>query len=413
MRDVGYLLTLKRIARSLGVDVPFYTMTGWSGRIPQEGLLPLTGAYADGYWSPDAEPFRGAYLFPAGTVSAPTDMGAIDKPALPVGKPQPHCFPHLCCESGGGMVSCYNRRVDVSPQDTAALAIVALGTGNNMPGYYVYQGGINPGGKYSTFNEPGLPVKDYDFEAPLGACGQVREHYRLLRLQHLFLEQFGESLAVMRPFHPDRWPANADDDATLRWNVRSDGHRGFFFFCNHEHVRKLPAKEDVQFSLKTKDETLLVPRDPIAIPSGTYGIWPINLDCGGVTVKYATAQPICSVETDGQCWFFFTAIEGIQPDFVVSDSGGHGRFQNIVPGTAVAFTRQAASGRKVNFIVLTVEQAAACGSSNLPDGSVLPCRPTPFCPIRTAISVSKRSGRNLSSLRCFRPSKPHRSMVIR
>ena len=64
--DVGYLLTLKRIARSLGVDVPFYTMTGWSGRIPQEGLLPLTGAYADGYGLWMRSRFGGPICFPPG-----------------------------------------------------------------------------------------------------------------------------------------------------------------------------------------------------------------------------------------------------------------------------------------------------------------------------------------------------------
>ena len=87
-----------------------------------------------------------------------------------------------------------------------------------------------------------------------------------------------------------------------------------------------------------------------------YGIWPINLDCAGVTVTYATAQPICSLAADGQSWFFFTAIDGIRPDFVVSDGGRQTRVQNITPDTGVAFTRQSSHGRKVNFIVLTVEQ---------------------------------------------------------
>src|SRR6185312_13446066 len=47
-----HLLTLKRIARGLGLDVPYYTMTGWDrARVPAGGeILPLFGGYPDGFW---------------------------------------------------------------------------------------------------------------------------------------------------------------------------------------------------------------------------------------------------------------------------------------------------------------------------------------------------------------------------
>ena len=160
----------------------------------------------------------------------------------------------------------------------------------------------------------------------------------------------------MQSFLADHVPANCDDVATMRWAVRSDGSRGFLFFNNYQRFVPLPAKEGVQFSLKTKQGTQLVPREPIAIPSGAYGLWPINLDCEGVTVNYSTTQPICSLEANKQSWFFFTAIEDIPPDFVLSDVGGQSRVRNIAPATAVAFTRLASDGRKVNFVVLTAEQ---------------------------------------------------------
>ena len=98
-------------------------------------------------------------------------------------------------------------RVRIRPfteRDTEALALVKLGSGNNVPGYYMYQGGQNPEGRLTTLNESkasgyrnDLPVKDYDFTAPLGSFGQVRERYHRLRLQHLFLHDFGETIPAL------------------------------------------------------------------------------------------------------------------------------------------------------------------------------------------------------------------------
>ena len=78
-----------------------------------------------------------------------------------------------------------------------------------MPGYYMYQGGMNPDGKLSTLHEDHpnqLPMKNYDFQAPLGAAGQVREQFFLLREQHLFLQDFGAALARMPAFFPEKRP---------------------------------------------------------------------------------------------------------------------------------------------------------------------------------------------------------------
>ena len=62
-------------------------------------------------------------------------------------------FPFLCCEIGGGMPSAYLKRVKVEPDEIAAMALAKLGSGNNMPGYYMYQGGVNPEGRLSYLNE--------------------------------------------------------------------------------------------------------------------------------------------------------------------------------------------------------------------------------------------------------------------
>jgi beta-galactosidase len=47
----AYLIKLRELARSLGVDVPFYFITawqGWQGGMPKEGFIPVFGEYSDG-----------------------------------------------------------------------------------------------------------------------------------------------------------------------------------------------------------------------------------------------------------------------------------------------------------------------------------------------------------------------------
>ena len=73
------------------------------------------------------------------------------------------------------MMTSYHRRIHIEPYDIYALAIVKLGSGNNLQGYYMFHGGTNPQGSLSTLQESqasgywnDLPVKSYDFQAPLG-----------------------------------------------------------------------------------------------------------------------------------------------------------------------------------------------------------------------------------------------------
>ena len=69
-----YLLALKEMARAAGVDVPFYTITGWQGGLPNKELIPLFGGYADGFWGGSREDYRKEFLFT--DVRAMNDLGA-------------------------------------------------------------------------------------------------------------------------------------------------------------------------------------------------------------------------------------------------------------------------------------------------------------------------------------------------
>ena len=350
----AYLLALKGLARSVGVDVPFYTVTGWQGNIPHQDLIPLFGGYSDGFWGGTLEQYRREYIFT--DVRAVNDLGAQLTTKNAANSQLLSQFPYACAEIGGGMMSSYDKRIKVDPNSVASLALSKLGDGNNMPGYYMYQGGINPDGKPSDLQEDHpnrMPVKDYDFQAPLGLNGQVREHYHLLREQHLFLAEFGSALARMVPFFPDLRPASLKDFATLRWDVRSDGTSGFLFYNNQQPYQPLPEHENVQFSVKTSTGTALIPRESITIPSGSYGIWPIHLDCDGVTLDYATVQPLCRIAAnDDSPVYFFTELEGIRPELALAGLAP----KAVTPGTGVALTAKNASGKTVTFVVLTAEQ---------------------------------------------------------
>ena len=53
-------------------------------------------------------------------------------------------------KSGAAWSSSYANRIHTTERDTEALALVKLGSGNNLPGYYMYQGGQNPEGRLTT-----------------------------------------------------------------------------------------------------------------------------------------------------------------------------------------------------------------------------------------------------------------------
>ena len=354
-----YLLALKDMARAAGVDVPFYTITGWQGGLPGSELIPLFGGYPDGFWGGSHEDYRKEFLF--NQVRAMNDLGAQLTNKNPINADLIGRFPYACAEIGGGMMSGYNRRIKIQPADVAALALAKLGSGNNMPGYYLFQGGVNPDGKLSPLNEDHpneLPVKDYDFQAPLGAAGQVREHYFLLREQHFFLQDFGPRLARMPAYFPEKRPAGLKDLETLRWDVRSDGQSGFLFFSNEQPYEPLPEHRGVQFAVKTTSGTVLIPRQPMTIPAGSYGILPVNLDCDGITLEYATAQPLCRIADGTATFFFFAALDGIAPELAIrAGDGAPARVQPVHAGTTPALSLRNSAGGTVVFVVLTSDQA--------------------------------------------------------
>lgn len=383
-----HLLTLKRIVQSVGIDVPIYTRTGWPEIAAQElraEYIPLFGGYPDGFWDRSVEEmpagYRDNYLFgpPCGAAAvAVTDQEGMRGPASGEAR---RLYPFLSCEIGGGMMTSYHRRIRIAPRDIESLAIAKIGSGNNLQGYYMFHGGTNPQGRLSTLQESqatgywnDLPVKTYDFQAPLGEFGQVREHFHRLRRLHLFLNDFGRELAGMPVNLPEDRPARANDTGRLRWSVRSNGKSGFVFVNNYQRLQPMPAKQDVQFEIWLGDHRLCFPHEPSTVAADSCFAWPFHLDMDGAYLVWATAQPICRLEVGEISYYFFGETPGVPAEFVFDprtatvdrSSGSVSVLPSGVsvrrcrPGTQAAIELRSAAGRRVCIVLLDDAQSLAC-----------------------------------------------------
>jgi beta-galactosidase len=345
-------------------------MIGWDrAQVPPGGgILPLFGGYPDGFWIDGVSDWdragRKQYFFGLEHDDSIVGADLKQRPGTPDTSVLSK-FPYGACEIGGGMEVSYRRRPVIGADDVAAEALVKLGSGSNLQGYYMYHGGADPIGQLSTLNETratgypnDMPAINYDFQAPLGEYGQLRPTYDALRIQHLFLADYGAALAALPAVYPDQRPTGLDDRDTLRWSMRADSRHGFIFVNNYQHLESLPAHEDVQFQVRLATGFVAVPTDPISIPSGRYFIWPVNLPVGGAILTYSTAQPLCVV---GDTYVFF-APDGIAPEFAFDPrsvpQGARARIGNLTPGTDCIFpVASRDGGREVRILVLTEEQA--------------------------------------------------------
>ncbi len=384
-----HLLTLKSIAYEAGMDVPLYTRTGWpelSTPMPAGELLPLFGAYAEGFWDRELTPMPGTYgdnfLFRLSRTDTAVATDQLEHGEAGEGEDNGD-YPYFCCEIGGGMPSSYHRRIRLSPHDIEASALVKIGSGNNLQGYYMYHGGTNPEGRRTTLQESqltrqtnynDLPVKSYDFFAPLGEFGQVNPHYHLLRRLHLFLRDYGSLLATYPARLPQVRPAGASDTQTLRWAVRSDGRRGFIFVSNYQRLQHMPARAGVRFAVTGPDGTVTVPSEPVTVPADSLFFWPFHLDMNGIELVYATAQPVCRLEDGSTACFVFAQTPGVASEFVFSADGvtldsttgqvttanGLITLRQVPTGTDAAIRLYTEGGKEICVVLLNDEDALAC-----------------------------------------------------
>jgi hypothetical protein len=382
-----HILKLKQMAVASGLDVPLYFVTGWDNAvIPARAVIPVYGGgYPDAPWDnslnklppPEVYAFRFESRVSA-NMGAMGNAGAGDPQAVPF-----DALPYFTAEIGGGIEDTYHRRPVIHPDDIAAMFPVMLGSGVNLYGTYMFQGGENPDGKLTTLQESqatgypnDLPIKSYDFQAPLGEFGDERLSFRRMKVFQYFLNDFGADLAPMMVHAPSALPKSTADLTVPRAAVRSKGDSGFIFLNNYVRGYAMPAWPAAQFQIRLPQGTLQVPRQPIAIPSGAYFIWPLNLRVGGVTIRYSTAQVFTRLDAGGQNEsvpvIYFEAMKGIPVEFALdsdsvrslrTSSGQVSReadttyVSGVQPGIDSSLDLVALDGRKVRLVVLSTEEA--------------------------------------------------------
>ncbi len=376
-KGTEHILSLLDLAKSAGLDALFYTVTGWDGaKIPPRDVLPVFGGYADGFWwrSLHDLPPNPNYFFTA--IRCEENVGDNLRSTHPEIDAQQADYPYLTAEMGAGMEQSYHRRPLLSADDISAVELVKLGSGATMYGYYMFHGGTNPDGKKTTLQESqatgypnDLPVKSYDFQAPLGEFGQTNPSYRDLKIFHLFLGDFGADLAPMKTYFPERMPESKQDTQTPRVAARFQNNQGFLFLNNYQRTYSLPERENFQVRLELPAGAIDVPRHPINIPGGMYGIWPVNLDVNGTTLQYSTAQ-LLSKLSDPAVYVFF-AWPGVPPEFAfkmaegvsieapqarITRERGMVYVDGIQPGSQAAIRIRSGHG-ETTIIVLSREQA--------------------------------------------------------
>ena len=374
-----YILNLKQMAIDTGMDVPLYSVTAWNDAdVPPGAVLPVYGGYPDAPWdTSNADlPASEVYAFRFATRLSGDAKETRGSPALNGDPKEP--YPFLTAEIGGGLHSTYHRRPVVTPDDIAAMCPVFLGSGVNLLGFYMYHGGENPEGRLSTLQESkstgyptDVPVKTYDFQAPLSEFGEERPSFRRLKLVAYFLNDFGEYLAQMTVHAPGRIPETPEDLSVPRISVRNSADSGFIFMNNRVRHRTMPTWKSFQVRIKLPDETIIVPDVPVTIPDGAYSIWPFNFDMKGVRLRYSTAQLLMTIDGEDETDYFFFAVPGIRADFCFTggtfaaiSGSAHSRnlagarlFENIAPGMPSSIVVRTLDGKRIRIVLLSRDEA--------------------------------------------------------
>ncbi len=319
-----YILKCKEIALQLGMDVPYYSVTGWGWAwVPKDEVLPVQAAYVDPFWAKGTDqlpPFKELLFSDLMNLVVNTDVGSdmmtnrIKQERL---RYDPSRYPYATAELGGGMHHKWPRRPVLDPKDTYGMALCRLGEGANMIGYYMYHGGSQPLGKTGRLGEKDMPVVSYDFQAPLQEFAKTNHSYYCLKRLHQFIHDFGRELASMVPSLPEDRP-EADDPSKLRYALRSRGKQGFLFFNNYQRYLDMPERKNMQFAVTTGEKELIFPAEPITIPADSLGVFPINMPIADATLVYATAQPLMRWQDEDVTRLVMARLSGIKTQLCVA-----------------------------------------------------------------------------------------------
>lgn len=308
-----HMVRLTKMAKEVGLNVPYYTATGWGGAVTG-GLIPVMGGYCEAPWDQrvtEIEP-SGNYVFTKerNDHNIGSDYGFGEGITFDIDQ-----FPFLTAELGGGLQVTHHRRPVARPKDIGAMSMTKLGCGVNLLGYYMYHGGTNPKGRLTTLQEStdteypnDLPVFSYDFAAPIREFGQMSDTLKELKLLTMFINEFGSTLCEYETYLPESNPQNQFNLTDLRTSVRRNGKIGFLFINNYQ--RRYVMAEDLKEVLKVDlgDEVITYPA--MDIRNGDFFFLPFNMQIGDGILKSALATPLCVLHNDNEeVYVFYTDQE--------------------------------------------------------------------------------------------------------
>ena len=357
MSELGdlHMRTLKQMAEKAGIITPLYTATGWGmAAVIGNEALPVTAAYTYPFWAkPSMSPFC---LFK--DIQRVPDYSPVrydtDK------------YPSFCAEMGVGIQMVYRSGPIVKAEAAEALMVRTLGSGANGIGYYMYHGGSTPkqnnGVGFFSDDGMGMPKISYDYQAPIGEFGLVRDSYQNLRILHTFLKDFGSILAPMETVLPEGYEKiTPDNRETLRYAARMKEDAGFIFMTNfQDHDTARFDQTDLQLKLKLKKQTLIIPSSKtFTLKKDQSVILPFNLSMEGALLKYSTTQLLAKVEEKNAVHYFFFAPEGLRTEYSFDKStlSSGKEFYTPKPGLKSTFSITVKNGKTLKITTLTRQQA--------------------------------------------------------
>ena len=357
MSELGdlHMRTLKQMAEKAGIITPLYTATGWGmAAVIGNEALPVTAAYTYPFWAkPSMSPFC---LFK--DIQRVPDYSPVrydtDK------------YPSFCAEMSVGIQMVYRSRPIVKAEAAEALMVRTLGSGANGIGYYMYHGGSTPkqnnGVGFFSDDGMGMPKISYDYQAPIGEFGLVRDSYQNLRILHTFLKDFGSILAPMETVLPEGYEKiTPDNRETLRYAARMKEDAGFIFMTNfQDHDTARFDQTDLQLKLKLKKQTLIIPSSKtFTLKKDQSVILPFNLSMEGALLKYSTTQLLAKVEEKNAVHYFFFAPEGLRTEYSFDKStlSSGKEFYTPKPGLKSTFSITVKNGKTLKITTLTRQQA--------------------------------------------------------
>lgn len=376
-----HIKVLKRMVLDAGIIAPVYTCTAWGGAsFIEDETLPTYSGYAYQPWifvycdeKPESHGPTTEYLirnYHCSSMRYPD----FDPPY------DPEKYPYACSELGGGMACWYGYRFKVEPESVEASTVARIAGGCNFIGYYMFHDGTNPIGKHGYMNEHVVPKISYDFQAPVGQYGQLRDSYRYLKPVFYFLTDFRELLCPMATVLPEEvLGLRPEDSKTLRYAVRQKDGSGFVFMVNYQDHSEMSDMEGIVLRIELPDETISIPAaDPLSHLAGGFTlkknnsvILPFNLDLCGILLRYSTTQLITYIDEEDERTYFFFAPDGMESEYCLANRGisrltarnsavrkseDH-TYIKADPGTDSVITVTGANGRNVNIVTLTRAQA--------------------------------------------------------